>query len=231
MASFQRTAEVRHPEQQWCIIIICKSENLGVWSHVLHSAHNGFQKATWLFKWLFTVPCFTVLPCFSFLLTVLHKFTTPVCLKFCYLWGSKLLTQSSPASRPKVQLKHACAWCHATYAKEIKGKNPPGSVLKRFVIWIPCKSSLPWANYNSFSLEESLFWSSIWMLTFWAMSEPSTCKCPNQRQLKKVSLEGVIHYQVASNDPCENGKVWRKKSEKVVLKLCTLAALRGDAKT
>lgn len=127
---------------------------------------------------------------------------------------------------------------YATYAKEIKGKNPPGSVLKRFVIWIACKSSLPRANYNSFSLEESLFWSSIWMLTFWAMSEPSTCKwcqmskkCPNQRQLKKVSLEGVIHYQVASNDPRENGKVWRKKSEKVVLKLCTLAALRGDAKT
>ena len=71
----------------------------------------------------------------------------------------------------------------------------------------------------SFSLEESLFWSSIQIPTFWAISEPSTCKwfskmskkCPNQRQLKKGSFKGVIHYQVASNDPRENGKMRRKK--------------------
>ena len=48
-------------------------------------------------------------------------------------------------------------------------------------------------------------------------------KCPNQRQLKNGSLEGVIHCQVASNVPHENGKNWR--TENGVLKLCILAAL------
>ena len=167
------TAEVRHPEQQRCIIIICKSENLGsgvmsctevfflesFWSSQRSPTTNGFQKATWLFTWLYTVHHGTMFyHAFRFSL----QFHTSSPLQSAWSFA----TSEAPSSWHRVHLhreKKATQTCLCMVPMPPKPPMPnkskenlPGWVLKRFVIWIACKRSLPCANYNGFSLEESL---------------------------------------------------------------------------
>ncbi len=116
------TAEVRHPEQQRCIIIICKSENLGsgvmsctevfflesFWSSQRSPTTNGFQKATWLFTWLYTVPCFTMLFVSLYSSTQVHHSSL---LEVLLPLRLQALDTEFTYIEKKKQLKHACAWC------------------------------------------------------------------------------------------------------------------------